>query len=125
MTRPVLFLGVLAICMAACSTTGAQVQHGINAYQRGDYSGAAEQLASLESETSDMNPKGHCRYLIYSGLSHYRLGHRETARRFLLDGIRAMERGDSRWIAPNIAEEARRALADVADSPGRGRGAGR
>lgn len=108
-------IGILFFCFAcvSCSTSGAHVQHGINAYQKGDYGGAADQLAGLEHETSRMNPKGFCRYLVYRGLALYRVGDRTGALPFLVDGKEAMDRGDSRWIPPNIAAQVQDAINDL------------
>jgi hypothetical protein len=111
-------IGILFFCLAcvSCGTSGAHVQHGINAYQRGDYKGAAQQLGSLEDETSNMNPKGYCRYLVYRGLTLYKLGDRAGAVPFLTKGKEAMDRGDSRWIPPNIAAQVQDALDDISRS---------
>ena len=100
----------LVVVAVAC-TTGAEVQKGIDAYMRGDLNGAMEKWNELDSETSDMNPKGHVRYLIYRGLTAYEMDDREQARRYLTQGYSAYQRSDSRWIPPNIVDRMTKALA--------------
>jgi hypothetical protein len=107
---------VAALAFAvACSTSGAQVQHGINAYQEGRLDVAMAKWKEMEARTGEMNPKGLMRYLVYRGLTHLERNEPEEARSYLRRGYRAYQRGDSRWLPPNIVERVETALKDLGD----------
>jgi hypothetical protein len=106
-------LCLFSILLAVGCTTGAEVQKGIDAYMRGDLNGAMVRWRELEEDTYDMNQKGLVRYLVYRGLTAFELGDRAEAHRYLTKGRAAFERGDSRWIPPNIVEKMNQALATL------------
>jgi hypothetical protein len=106
-------VAVLAVFLMVACTSGAEVQKGIDAYMRGDLNGAMEQWHECEAWTGDMNPKGRARYLVYRGLTAFEIGDTEQARRYLLKGSDAYDRGDSAWLSPNIAARMHKALSKL------------
>lgn len=106
------------IFTVAC-TSGAEVQKGINAYMRGDLNGAMEQWHECEAWTGDMNEKGRLRYHVYRGLTAFELGDAAQARRYLEKGSLDLERGDSRWLPPNIIDRMHEVLANLGSNRGK------
>ena len=114
MTRVMRILAA-ALFAVAC-TTGAEVQKGIDAYMKGDLHAAMTRWNELDASRDDMNQKGLVRYLVYRGLTAYELGDKEQARRYLSEGAAAYQRGDSRWLPPNIVDRMQQALGATGDN---------
>ncbi len=91
-----------ALAAPACAGQGRFIQHGMDAYARGDFQGAEAEFSSLEPDISDMNPKGYVRYEIYRGLNLIELGNMEQGCAHLRRGNEALHRGESRWIPDNV-----------------------
>lgn len=99
---------VVGLFMVGC--VGAAIQHAMDAYAAGRYRDAEEQLASLESDTPDMNPKGYVRYCVYRGLTLRELGDMASGCNWLLKGQAAYDRGNPAWLFENIQAKMNEAL---------------
>lgn len=102
-------LAVLALTLAACGV-GRHVQKGINAYTIGNYQGAMLVWSDLAARESEMNEKGRVRYLVYRGLTHYRLGQQRQALTYLSLGSSAYRAGNPKWLPPRDVQEMQAAL---------------
>jgi hypothetical protein len=103
-----------SVVLGGC-TSGATVQRGIDLYQAGNDEAAMKQFRDIESNESSFNPKGLTRYYVYRGLTAYDLGNREEAKLYLAKGKAYCQRGDTRWIAPNIRDRVDAALKDLGE----------
>jgi hypothetical protein len=111
-------LALSTLLATGCTTLGARVQKGMNLYDRTDFPGALDQFTALSAKERDMNQKGAVRYLVYRGLTHYRLDQRPEAYLFLSRGQEAYSRGTPAWLHPRTVGEMERALAELAcDAP--------
>lgn len=113
-----------ALALAALLSTGCgmgrQVQRGANRYQQADYVGAMSQWRYVEDREEEMNDKGRVRYLVYRGLTHYRLfqqthhpGHHALALHYLARGKLAYDSGTARWLQAKTVVEMKDALAEL------------
>lgn len=101
----------LLLCSAAC--VGGQVRAGIGSYEAGNYNRTAVHCEEMADGEDAMNDKAHVRYLVYCGLTKYRLGHRAEAQRMLALGNEEYTQGSSRWLKPAIVDEMLKALDDL------------
>ncbi len=112
MTRRVGALLLLALPSAACGA-GSAMRAGIATYETGNYNRAAVHCAELAEHADELSEKAHVRYLVYCGLTHYRLGHRAEAQRLLALGSGEYTFGKSRWLKPSIVDQMNKALDDL------------
>jgi len=101
----------LVVGVAGCA--GGHVRAGIGTYEAGNYNRAAAHCDDMAEHEDDMNDKAHVRYLVYCGLTRYRLGNRAEAQRMLTQGSREYSQGRSRWLKPAIVDEMMKALDDL------------
>lgn len=106
---------VLAVLLSGCGA-GRHVQKGINAYKSMNYHQAMTIWHDIEPLQPEMNDKGRVRYLVFRGLTHYRLGDRQGATYFLTQGRQAYQMGDPSWIDPVSLGQMNQALADLSSS---------
>jgi hypothetical protein len=92
---------------------GRHVQKGINHYTTQNYAGAMMIWQELEQDEGGLNDKGLVRYLVYRGLTHYRLGHRQWAQHFLARGRQAYHGGNPSWLPAYTIQELEQALATL------------
>jgi hypothetical protein len=92
---------------------GGQVKAGMGRYEVGNYHEAADVCSEMRADESSMNDKAHVRYLVYCGLTEYRLGNRTEAGRMLARGSGEYSRGGSNWLKPIIVDEMLKALDDL------------
>ncbi len=111
----VLVIVVAFICLG-CGV-GRHVQKGINAYNASNYLDAKARWIEMQGVESEMNPKGHMRYLVYRGLTHFRLGERNAALHFLTRGNAEYRQGNPNWLPQSIADNMGRALAELKGAP--------
>ena len=114
-----LVLLLLAVAAAGCGM-GRHVQRGADRYQNADYSSALVEWRYLEEREEDMNDKGRVRYLVYRGLTHYRIyqrsrdaGHHAAALHYLARGKEAYDAGSARWLQAKTVVEMKDALVDL------------
>jgi hypothetical protein len=100
------------IATVGCGT-GRHVQKGIVAYNAANYPGAMAIWQRLEPDQATMNDKGHVRYLVYRGMTHFRLGQRQMALHYLRQGNEAYKLGNPRWLPPYTVQEMNGALAQL------------
>ena len=110
------------LLLAACSRgTGQPLKVGTRSFEDGDLRAAMVQWRYLEAQEQQMNEKGRCRYLVYRGLTHYRL-YRQTsapveeraALHYLARGQSEYDSGKPRWLEPETVYEMKQALAELA-----------
>jgi hypothetical protein len=102
----------LALAGLGCGT-GRFVQRGINCYNAGDYPCALAAFQDIEVSGYQLNSKARVRYLAYRGLTHFRVGHLDMARRFLAEANAAYRGGDPAWLPPQVVTEMSQALAQL------------
>ncbi|MFO0547352.1 MAG: hypothetical protein U0271_03130 [Polyangiaceae bacterium] len=100
-----------------CVRVGRNVKTVINRYEVGSFNAASRQCSELAQLQDEMNEKAHVRYLVYCGLTHYRLGRRPNAQLLLSRGVDEYQQGRSSWIKPGIADEMYKALDDLEGRP--------
>jgi hypothetical protein len=103
---------VVLLLLSGCGV-GRHVQKGINAYNAMKYHQAMSIWIDLEQRVPDMNSKGVVRYHVFRGLTHYRIGDRAMAHRFLAEGQRAYQAGDPSWLPPQTVQEMSAAMATL------------
>jgi hypothetical protein len=96
---------------------GRQVKKATDCYKEAQYEGAMWAFEDLECCEHKMNHKALIRYLVYRGLTHYHLGHRDAARHFLMRGRDAYLRGRPHWLPPRTVAEMHHALAHLTRPP--------
>jgi hypothetical protein len=101
----------LVAMTAGCA--GGSVRAGIGTYEAGNYNRAAAHCDEMAEFEEDLNDKAHVRYLVYCGLTRYRLGDRAEAQRLLSQGNLEYSQGRSRWLKPAIVDEMMKALDDL------------
>jgi hypothetical protein len=116
-------IAVAALWLGGCGQ-GRHVQRGANEYRSADYSGAMTEWRYLEDREDDLNDKGRVRYLVFRGLTHYRLyqqgrhpGEAGAALHFLARGKLAYDAGKAGWLNAKTVVEMKDALAELAGSP--------
>jgi hypothetical protein len=119
-----------ALLLTSCGGAGRPLKKGGDSYERQDYQSAMVQWRYLEAREGDMSDKARVRYLVYRGLTHYRLYQRSTdptdeaaALHYLARGQAEYDAGKARWLSPDTVAQMKEALADLAlraaDSPRR------
>lgn len=109
-----LFLALsLPLTSLTAGCAGGSVRAATGTYEAGNYNRAAVHCEEMADAEEDMNDKAHVRYLVYCGLTKYRLGHRAEAQRMLLLGNQEYAQGRSRWLKPAIVDEMMKALDDL------------
>ena len=83
-TPLLVLVALLLLSTAGC--VGGQVRAGIGSYEAGNYNRTALHCEEMADDEDAMNDKAHVRYLVYCGLTKYRLGHRAEAQRMLALG---------------------------------------
>jgi len=103
---------------------GRHVQRGAAEYRSADYGGAMTEWRYLEDREEDLNDKGRVRYLVFRGLTHYRLyqqgrhpGEAGAALHFLARGKLAYDSGKAGWLNAKTVVEMKDALAVLAGNP--------
>ncbi len=118
-TRRILLpLAALPLLLAAGCGMGRFVQRGINFYHGGAFPLAMQEFRGVEPYELELNPKGLCRYLVYRGLTHQRLGEAQLAASYLGRARPVCSGGDPRWLDPAIAAEAFGGAAPGGPAPG-------
>jgi hypothetical protein len=110
-------LGLLVcatVVSLGCGTTGRELRGGITRYEVGHFNAAARHCGELDGLEDELNDKAHVRYLVYCGLTQYKLGNREDARELLTVGAAEYEQGRDGWLKPLIVNELYEALDDLA-----------
>lgn len=108
------WLGCIAVVLLASGCgVGRHVQKGINAYNAMNFHQAMAIWQEIEPLQPEMNDKGRVRYLVFRGLTHYRLGDRQGAMHFLTQGRQAYQMGDPSWLDPYALRQLDAALADL------------
>jgi hypothetical protein len=110
LTTMILAAALLSTVGLGCGA-GRHVQKGINHYTIQNYAGAMMVWQELEQDEGALNDKGLVRYLVYRGLTHYRLGHRQWAQHFLARGKQAYRGGDPAWLPGHAIQQMEQALA--------------
>jgi hypothetical protein len=105
-----LMAGLLAL--PACGV-GRHVQTGISYYSTTNYPSAMGVWREIEPRESEMNPKGLVRYLVYRGLTHYRLGEKQAAAHFLSRGAAMYRQSNPQYLPDPIVAEMQRALGEL------------
>ena len=111
-TGRALVTGLLVLLVVSCGTGGV-IGRGIAFYQQRDYRRAMVVWSDLEGHEHEMNRKGFVRYLVYRGLTHYRLRHRQVALRFLDRGYQLYRDGSPGWLPGYAVLEMNQARADL------------
>jgi hypothetical protein len=117
MRRILFVIALSALLSIGCGSTTRNLQKGIERYERTDYTGAMSQWSALTTSERSLNQRGLVRYLVYRGLTHYRLGDRTSALSYLSRGKDAFGRGSASWVRADLVAEMDRALADLNDEP--------
>jgi hypothetical protein len=117
MRRILFVIALSALLMSGCGGATRNLQMGIDRYERTDYSGAMSQWSMLTTSERSLNQRGLVRYLVYRGLTHYRLGDRSSALSYLARGKDALGRGSASWVRSDLVAEMDRALADLNGEP--------
>jgi hypothetical protein len=100
---------------AGCSRVGAQVQSGIDMYERGAYEGALIRFRQVGPDEADLRLKHRVRYLVYRGLAHWHVEETDEARAFLSEAqdLLASEDADPKWLPADVREELEVAIAQL------------
>ena len=101
------------LVLASCGAAGGTIQRGINLYHGTDYMAAMQVWSELEPQEGEMNDKGLVRYLVYRGLTAYRLGHHQAAMAYLTRGKNLYFSGQRRWLPEPTVAEMNAALQDL------------
>jgi hypothetical protein len=104
-----LLLATLGL-VGACGS-GRHVQRGVRFYRAENYPAAMGVFVDIDEGA--LNNKRHVRYLVYRGLTHYRLGERRAALHFLNRGSEAYRLGDPKWLPPYTVQQMQGALDDL------------
>ncbi len=110
---------IAALALSAC-TSNKTVDLAIQKYHQGNYVDALEDLKDVEGHEHALNERWNVRYLVFRGLSHFRLYRkhgreedRTAARRFLTRGWGEYERGPRNFLSFDEERELRLALQAV------------
>ena len=102
-----------ALALPACGSPGGNVRATINQYEVGNFNAAAHACWQTSDGEEHLNDKAHMRYLVYCGLTYYRLGRRAEARQMLTRGNEEYLSGRLGWLKPAIVDELYKALDDL------------
>jgi hypothetical protein len=105
---------IFSLATIGCGAAGRELRGGITRYEVGHFNAAARHCGELDGVEHELSDKAHVRYLVYCGLTNYRLGNREDARELLTVGAEEYEQGRDGWLKPLIVNELYEALDDLA-----------
>ncbi len=108
-----LLAGAGALFLLTGCGVGGQVRAGMGRYEVGNYAQASDACSEMRGDEASMNDKAHVRYLVYCGLTEYRLGNRSDAARLLAQGSGEYQQGRTSWLKPIIVDEMLKALDDL------------
>jgi hypothetical protein len=112
-TGPLLVFLAATIAPGLGCGVGGDVKYSISNYEVGHYNDAAQSCWDMGGREDEMNDKAHVRYLVYCGLTQYKLGRRREAQRMLALGSEEYTRGRASWLKPGIVDEMLKALDDL------------
>ena len=114
-------VALAAVLLIGCGGPGKSVKQGSDAYARANYGGAMVQWRYVEHGEAQMKDRDRVRYLVYRGLTHYRLYERSNdptdaaaALHFLARGQAAYDAGKPKWLDPETVSDMKVALARLA-----------
>ena len=102
----VMVLGAATGCGASTDLRGS-----MHAYEAGNFRTAEARCDQLEQ--SDFGNKAQVRYLVYCGLTYYKLGEADHARTLLASGNRLYATGDPGWLKPLVVDDMNKALSNL------------
>lgn len=108
-----LLAGAGALFLLGGCGVGGQVRASMGRYEVGNYKQTADACSEMRADEASMNDKAHVRYLVYCGLTEYRMGNRSDAARMLALGSGEYQQGRSSWLKPIIVDEMLKALDDL------------
>ncbi|NUP07580.1 MAG: hypothetical protein HOW73_16150 [Polyangiaceae bacterium] len=103
----------VSVGLSGCGTPGGFVRLSVRQYEVGNYNAASRACWDASEDEDYLNDKAHVRYLVYCGLTHYRLGRREQARAMLHEGNVEYLQGRSNWLKPAVVDDLYKALDDL------------
>lgn len=106
-------LSASVVALPGCGAAGNYVRTSIHQYEVGNYNAASRACWEASHDQEYMNEKAHVRYLVYCGLTSYRLGRRDEAQGMLRQGNNEYLRGRSNWLKPAIVDELYKAMDDL------------
>lgn len=106
-------LAAAAMVVTGCGTAGGYVRATIHQYEVGNFNAATRACFEVSQDEDYLNDKAHTRYLVYCGLTHYRLGRRTEAHEMLAQGNAEYLQGRSNWLKPGVVDELYKALDDL------------
>ena len=102
---------------AGCGAPGGSLRATIKQYESGNVNAASRECWDVSQDAEYLSDKAHTRYLVYCGLTHYRLGRRGEGQRLLVQGNMEYLDGKSSWLKPAIVDELYKALDDLEGRP--------
>src|SRR5262245_25931540 len=118
MRRMLFMIALAALLMFGCGGATRSLQRGIESYDRTDYPSAMSQWSHITTSERSLSQRNRARYLVYRGLTHYRLGDHSSALSYLSRGKEALMRGNPGWVRADIAAEMDTALSELSGQPG-------
>lgn len=111
MMRPMrlVTLLLLALLLAACTSSFGR---GVAHYERAEYPQALERFVAIEDEAAGWSSRDRAHYALYRGLTHFALGNRALASRWL-EEAKAAHDADSRVFSDEDAGKLSSALAHL------------
>lgn len=108
-------IGLGLVVTTGCGPSlGHQIRESMSRYEVGNVNSAANICSGIETDgEADLNPKAHVRYLVYCGLTRYKLGDRKSAHPMLAQGAEEYVQGRASWLKPAIVDELYKALDDL------------
>ena len=110
----ILILSSQMAFLCSCSYIG----RGIREYREEKYMRAMERWRNLEKREADLNTTSYIRYLIYRGLTHYKLKQRENAYKYLTKGIAEYKKNDSKGLPYEAVYETENAIRELRGNTG-------
>lgn len=106
----------LLVAGSGCAAGGRVMRTGVSCYNAGDYLCASAAFNQIETSRMELTARGKLHYLTYGGLTHFRLGHWEPARRFLTEAFLVYRASDPRWLPTDAVSQMHLALAELTRS---------
>ena len=103
--RPTRILMMLPLLVALGCAGGRSMERGIKAYNEGNYAFAEETFNWVETDKVPLTPKSMVRYMVFRGLTAFRLGKTQEAKTFLASARTKYEGGDARWLSADVVKE--------------------